>query len=61
MAVAAKAAGTDNFVWRDREAEAFEGPEILTVCEAFDRHANIDLAALLGDRDELAGPPRRTA
>jgi lysyl-tRNA synthetase class 2 len=54
LAVAARAAGTDNFVWRDREAEAFEEPEILTVCEAFDRHANIDLAALLGDRDGLA-------
>ena len=54
LAVAAKAAGTDNFIWRDREAEAFEEPEILTVCEAFDRHANIDLAALLGDRDGLA-------
>ena len=54
LAVAAKAAGTDSFVWRDREAEAFEEPEILTVCEAFDRHANIDLAALLGDRDGLA-------
>ncbi len=54
LAVAAKAAGTDNFVWRDREAEAFEEPEILTVCEAFGRHANIDLAALLGDRDGLA-------
>ena len=26
----------------------------MTVCEAFDRHANIDLAALLGDRDGLA-------
>jgi lysyl-tRNA synthetase class 2 len=54
LAVAARAAGTDNFVWRDREAEAFEEPEILTVCEAFDRHANIDLGALLGDRDGLA-------
>ena len=54
LAVAAKAAKTDSFVWRDREAEAFEEPEILTVCEAFDRHANIDLAALLGDRDGLA-------
>ena len=52
LAVAAKAAGTDNFVWRDREAEAFEEPEILTVCEAFGRHANIDLA-------RAAGRPRR--
>jgi lysyl-tRNA synthetase class 2 len=54
LTVAAKAAGTESFVWRDREAEAFEEPEVLTVCEAFDRYANIDLAALLGDRDALA-------
>ena len=54
LIVAARAAGTDSFVWRDREAEAFEEPEVLTVCEAFDRHAGIDLAPMLGDRDALA-------
>jgi lysyl-tRNA synthetase class 2 len=54
LAVAARAAGTDSFVWRDRVADAREEPEVLTVCEAFDRHANVDLAGLLGDRDGLA-------
>ncbi len=54
LTVAARAAGTDTFIWRDHSAEAFAEPEILTVCEAFDRYANIDLAALLGDRDGLA-------
>jgi len=54
LTVAAKTVGTDSFVWRDRTASAFEEPEVVTVCEAFDRYANIDLAALLGDRDGLA-------
>lgn len=54
LVVAARAAKTDYFTWRDRTADPFEEPEILTVCEAFERYANIDLAAMLGDRDALA-------
>jgi lysyl-tRNA synthetase class 2 len=54
LTVAAEAAGTDSFSWRDRVAAAFEEPEVLTVCEAFERHASIDLQALLGDREGLA-------
>jgi elongation factor P--(R)-beta-lysine ligase len=54
LVIAARVAKTDRFVWRDRTADAFEEPEILTVCEAFDRYANIDLAAILDDRDALA-------
>ncbi|CAJ0871530.1 Elongation factor P--(R)-beta-lysine ligase [freshwater sediment metagenome] len=54
MAAAAKAAGTSDLVWRGRVCDPFAEPEIVTVCEAFATHANIDLAALLDDRDGLA-------
>jgi lysyl-tRNA synthetase class 2 len=54
MAAAAKAAGTSDLVWRGRVCDPFAVPEIVTVCEAFATHANIDLAALLDDRDGLA-------
>ncbi len=54
LVVAAKAAKTDRFIWQGRLADPFEEPEILTVCEAFARYANVDLAAALGDRDALA-------
>ena len=54
LIVAARAAKTGAFVWRDRTADPFEEPEILTVCEAFERYASIDLMSLLGDRDGLA-------
>ncbi|HXY58471.1 MAG TPA: EF-P lysine aminoacylase EpmA [Methylocystis sp.] len=54
LTVAARAARTDTFIWRDRTADPFEEPEILTVCEAFERHAGVDLAKLLGDREGLA-------
>jgi elongation factor P--(R)-beta-lysine ligase len=54
LTVAAEAAGTDSFLWGDRMADAFEEPEVLTLCEAFDRHAGLDLAKLLDDRDGLA-------
>jgi lysyl-tRNA synthetase class 2 len=54
LAVAAEAAGTDSFVWDDRMAAAFEEPEVLTLCEAFDRHAGLDLEKFLDDRQGLA-------
>ncbi len=54
LTVAAEAARTDSFLWGDRTADAFEEPEVLTLCEAFDRHAGVDLARLLDDRDGLA-------
>jgi elongation factor P--(R)-beta-lysine ligase len=54
MVAAARAAGTDSFLWRDGMADAFEEPEVLTLCEAFDRHAGVDLASLLEDREALA-------
>lgn len=54
MASAARAAGASDFVWRDRACDPFAEPEILSVCEAFARHASIDLASVLSDRDGLA-------
>ena len=50
MVAAARAAATDSFLWRDGMADAFEEPEVLTLCEAFDRHA--------GDRPRA--PSRRS-
>jgi lysyl-tRNA synthetase class 2 len=54
VAAAADAAGSWVFDWRGRRCDPFAEPEVLTVCEAFERHAGIDLAALLGDREGLA-------
>jgi elongation factor P--(R)-beta-lysine ligase len=54
LVAAARAAKTDGFLWRDRAADPYEEPEILTVCEAFDRYARVDLATMLDDRDALA-------
>jgi lysyl-tRNA synthetase class 2 len=49
--------------WRGREADPFAEPERLTVAEAFDRYAEIDLPATLdggeGNRDALAKAARR--
>jgi lysyl-tRNA synthetase class 2 len=47
-------AAADTLRWRGREADPQAEPEILTVTEAFARHARIDLAATHGDRDRLA-------
>lgn len=54
LAATAEAAGTKRFAFRGREADPFAKPERLTVAEAFQRHAGIDLLAVLGDRDALA-------
>lgn len=54
LAAAARAAGATDMVWRGRTADPFAEPELVSVCEAFARHASIDLAALLDDRDGLA-------
>ena len=44
---AATAAGTGRLRHRGLECDPYLAPEILTVCEAFHRHAGIDLAAML--------------
>ena len=57
-ALAAQAAGSRLMVWRGRSCDPFAGAEILSVSEAFQRHAGIDLDATLtlegGNRDGLA-------
>jgi lysyl-tRNA synthetase class 2 len=47
LALAAEAAGTKRFSFRDRAMDPFALPERLTVAQAFARHAGIDLAAVL--------------
>jgi lysyl-tRNA synthetase class 2 len=58
MAEAARAAGVTRFTFRDRTIDPFAAPERITVADAFDRHAGIDLLATVpagqGDRDALA-------
>jgi lysyl-tRNA synthetase class 2 len=62
LAVAAEAAGAENFRWRGVEADPRLKAERLGVAEAFQRHAGIDLMAALPDdgeaprREALAGP-----
>jgi lysyl-tRNA synthetase class 2 len=55
IACAAQTAGTRQFVYRDRSASPFAEPERMTVAEAFDRFAGIDLLAVLPPE----GPDRR--
>ena len=47
LALAARRAGTPRFGFRGREADPFAEPERLTVADAFERHAGIDLLATL--------------
>jgi lysyl-tRNA synthetase class 2 len=59
MALAAETAGARAFTWRGRTADPFAEPERLTLAQAFDRHAGIDLLATVAvggdtDRDGLA-------
>ncbi len=62
LAATAEAAGTRRFSFRDRSMDPFAQPERLTVAQAFDRHAGIDLLATLSgeepDRDALAAAAR---
>jgi len=58
IARAAEAAGTKQFVFRGRTLDPLKPPQRLTVAEAFDRFAGIDLLATIegahGNRDALA-------
>ncbi len=59
LALAAETVGRGAFEWRGRVADPFAEPERLSVAEAFDRFAGIDLLDTLdpkgdGDRDALA-------
>jgi lysyl-tRNA synthetase class 2 len=49
--LAAEAADTKAFSFRDRTADPFAPPERLSVAEAFDRYAAIDLLATLSGQD----------
>jgi lysyl-tRNA synthetase class 2 len=63
MRVAAEAAGTKAFSFRGRSTDPFAEPEKVTLAEAFDRFAGIDLlgtiAAGEGDRSRLAAAAPR--
>jgi lysyl-tRNA synthetase class 2 len=63
MRVAAEAAGTKAFSFRGRSTDPFAEPEKVTLAEAFDRFAGIDLlgtiAAGEGDRSRLAAAATR--
>ena len=54
LAAVAEAAEAKAFTFRGREADPFAAPERVTVAEAFERYANIDLLATLDDRAALA-------
>jgi lysyl-tRNA synthetase class 2 len=59
---AAKAAGSLQLQWKDRTADPYAAPERLSVADAFQTFAGIDLLATLsgdaGDRDKLATEAR---
>ena len=54
LALAAETTGAKTLSFRGVEVDPFAEPERITVAEAFDRFAGIDLFAVLEDRDALA-------
>jgi lysyl-tRNA synthetase class 2 len=63
LALAAETAGTLEFRFRDQACDPFAAPERVTVAQAFERHASVDLLASIGsggetDRDDLARSAR---
>ncbi len=62
MRAAAEAAGTTTFAFRGRNADPFAAPEKITLAEAFDRFAGVDLLGTIasgeGDRERLAAGAR---
>jgi len=48
------ACGVQELRWRDRRCDPRAEPERLTVAEAFERHAGVDLFATIGDGEKLA-------
>ncbi|WP_449041428.1 EF-P lysine aminoacylase EpmA [Paracoccus sp. (in: a-proteobacteria)] len=63
LALAATASGTSELRFRDHTCDPFAVPERLSVAEAFQRHAGVDLLATVGadgatDRDGLARQAR---
>ena len=58
LAAAADAAGATRLVFRDAEVNPFAALEHLTVADAFDRYAGIDLLATLHPTDPTGAPDR---
>ncbi len=56
---AVRALGRSALTWRVRACDPFADVEMLSVAAAFSRYAAIDLTAVLGDRDGLAGAASR--
>ena len=48
------AAGRTHFTWREQTCDPMAEPEVLTLTQAFARHANLDLIPLLDNCDALA-------
>ncbi|WIM13443.1 EF-P lysine aminoacylase EpmA [Enhydrobacter sp.] len=48
-------AGVRELRWEDNRCDPTATPERLTVAEAFDRHAGVDLLATVGNGEKLAG------
>ncbi|MBN9274331.1 MAG: EF-P lysine aminoacylase GenX, partial [Mesorhizobium sp.] len=61
LKLAAERAGTKRFTFRGREADPFAEPEKLTVAEAFERHAGIDLLATVSADGSTDGGALRAA
>ncbi|MGG7580790.1 EF-P lysine aminoacylase EpmA [Rhizobium sp. Nf11,1] len=64
LALAAETVKTDKLSYRGSESDPFAGPERISVAEALDRHAGIDLLASVAadgstDREHLAAELRR--
>jgi lysyl-tRNA synthetase class 2 len=49
MAAAARAAGAKQFTFRGKTIDPYAAPERVTVVEAFERHAGVDLLATVAD------------
>jgi elongation factor P--(R)-beta-lysine ligase len=64
LRLAAETAGATELYYGDRRADPFAAPDRLTVAQAFERHAGIDLLATLkpddANRDALAEAATRT-
>jgi len=61
LALAAGQTGTGRFAFRGRAANPFAAPERVTVAEAFDRHAGIDLLASVAADGSTDGEALRAA
>jgi lysyl-tRNA synthetase class 2 len=56
LRLACTAAGRDALVWREASCDPALDPERLTLAEAFDRHAGMDLLATVGEAGETDRP-----